>query len=131
MLKVILKLIDSMLPKLLNNEYFATHNKGIKLFCNWYMENNKAETGINLNAFFNLHFEVQIGFYLDWLFSNNVMIAFNKEYMWLDDRKGLDSLLARGDLYKRVVIKFNSNLTVMEQKEQLLYLLFEALECPF
>jgi len=121
-----------MLPRLLTTEWFSNRSVGIKLFAQWFTENNKDVTGINLGNFFTLHFEIQLGFYLNWLYDANLIINYDTKVMWLDDVaiQGIDSPYARGDIKKRTMV-IQGNRDILHVYEDVICMYLIVIEVPF
>lgn len=121
-----------MLPRLLTTEWFTNRSVGIKLFAQWFAENNKEITGINLGNFFTLHFEIQLGFYLNWLYDANLIINYDTKVMWLDDAmiQGIDSPYARGDINKRTMV-LKGNRDILHVYEDVICMYLTVIEVPF
>lgn len=64
-----------MKTKILTEDFLREHRNVLERFAQWYKDTNKAETTqVTLAYFFEMGFELQLGFYLEWLATNGVYL---------------------------------------------------------
>ena len=125
-----------MLPQVLTKDFLQREETGAFKFIEWYNESDKETiTQVSIEVFFDLDFTIQIGYYLEWLLVNGIVIVHHKNPL----RKGIELKLLYTanpkiefkycDLGSVVVDHFTHN--PLEAYEVLIAMFIERLKFPF
>lgn len=64
-----------MLPQVLTKSFLQENQEGAFKFIEWYNSKGKEQsTQVSIEVFFDLDFTIQLGYYIEWLANNGVII---------------------------------------------------------